>query len=156
HRVPEPSLRGEAVEQDDGRPRAGPPGRREPHAVAGQREVDPARRRVGNAQWSGTAAAGGWRAQWARPEVVWTIRTSHDARWLMLAGTEPSSRPARLLSPRLPTTHRSALRSSAACTSTSTGSPALQKVSTSLAPAFLARSAASRRMSSAGCDPTTL
>ena len=47
----------------------------------------------------------------------------------MLAGTEPSRRPARLLSPRLPTTHRSALRSSIACTSTSTGSPGLQKVS---------------------------
>src|SRR3954470_22915595 len=155
-RVPEPPLRGETVQEDDRGPGPRPPGRRQAHLDAGHGEVDAARGRGSDAERPAPLPVRDLSGQRARPVVVCTISTSQAARWLMLAGTEPRRRPARLLSPRLPTMHKSALRSSMACTSTSTGSPALQNVSMVPAPAFFARSAASRRMSSAGCEPTTL
>src|ERR1700730_2675657 len=78
--------------------------------------------------------------------VVWTISTS-----LALPetsdGTDPSSRPATLLSPTLPTTSRSAWTSSARCTSALMGAPTIGFSSTFLAPCAPApwRPAGSRR-----------
>ena len=48
--------------------------------------------------------------------VVWTISTSTAALRETSDGTDPSSRPATLLSPTLPTTSRSAWTSSTRCT----------------------------------------
>src|SRR4051794_36982408 len=67
--------------------------------------------------------------------VVCTISTSVFDRRATLAGTEPSSRPAMVLSPTLPTTSRSALDSSASSTRASTGAPTTAFSSTSVAPA---------------------
>ena len=69
--------------------------------------------------------------------VVWTISTSVLARRETLPGTDPSSRPAMLLSPTLPTTSRSAWTSSANSTSAWMGSPTIGRPSMSRAPAGL-------------------
>ena len=78
--------------------------------------------------------------------VVWTINTSILDRRETLAGTEPSNRPAIVLSPTLPTTSRSAPTSSASPTSASTGAPTTDLSSMFAAPAAAARSLASRRI----------
>ena len=80
--------------------------------------------------------------------VVCTISTSVLDRRATLAGTDPSSRPAMVESPTLPTTRRSALTSSARSTNASTGAPTIAFSSTFFAPACCARSwprAGSRR-----------
>src|ERR1700730_4034194 len=71
--------------------------------------------------------------------AVWTIRTSVLALRETSDGTDPSSRPATLLSPTLPTTSRSAWTSSASCTSALIGAPTISFSSTFLAPALCAR-----------------
>src|SRR5690606_28237911 len=78
--------------------------------------------------------------------VVCTISTSDLDRRATLAGTEPSRRPAIVDRPTLPTTSRSALTSSASSTSASTGAPTTAFSSTFVAPAWWARSFASRRI----------
>src|SRR4051812_40287325 len=57
--------------------------------------------------------------------VVCTMSTSVLDRRATLAGTEPSNRPAMVLSPTLPTTSRSAFSSRARSTSASTGAPTI-------------------------------
>ena len=73
--------------------------------------------------------------------VVWTISTSVLALRETSDGTDPSSRPATLLSPTLPTTSRSAWTSSARCTSALMGAPTIGFSSTFVAPALCARHA---------------
>src|ERR1700733_13333318 len=78
--------------------------------------------------------------------VVWTISTAVLDLRETSDGTDPSSRPATLLSPTLPTTNRSAWTSSARCTSALIGAPTIDFSSTFVAPALWARSLASRRI----------
>src|SRR6201988_2667662 len=64
---------------------------------------------------------------------VWTISTSVLALRETSDGTDPSSPPATLLSPTLPTTSRSAWNSSASCTIALLGGPTSASSCTCLA-----------------------
>jgi uncharacterized circularly permuted ATP-grasp superfamily protein len=75
--------------------------------------------------------------------LVWTISTSLLARRATFAGTDPSSRPAIVLRPTLPTTRTSAPTSLTRASRASTGAPSIARSSTAVAPAAVARSRAS-------------
>jgi hypothetical protein len=83
------------------------------------------------------------------------MRTEQGAWWETLFGTEPSRKRRAPVIPLLPTTIRSALRSSATSRIASAGSPSRAKVSTSM-PASRTRSAASLSVASTSSRGLTI